>query len=936
MDELDYRKMLGALADAVVATDGSHRIVYANAAVERLLGWTVAELVGQPLMTIIPPRLHAAHREGFKRYTATREGRRFSQALRVPALRRDGSEIDIELTLSAPAGRARGLIVASLRDRSVAVELERQQVVARQLRATAGAAARLGSASGVDEVLESAVAVLEDDFDAALASAWMREPDGAALRLRAGAGPSAPSGAGSGRDRLDVATSPSAAAEAARLDAPVVINDAGGDPRFDREWVVREQIEAVAAFPLRVGGTLRGVLVHHARCPLTEEAIDALAAFVAVVAAALSDIEVLAIEQAAHAESDRQRARLQAILDTLPVGVVLAEEGGQVSVVNPAGRAIWGGDLRVSSLVAYAEAFPVTTLDGVPMTAADRPLSRALMRGEHVEAVARTRRPDGGERVLEIAAAPLPGPPGGAVATFRDVTAQHQVEAELGRRAAQLKALLDHLPVGVAYFDDQAICRICNGPARRILGRSRGETVDAPASGLLAQGEGLDEALTRCIRDGVAHARDRVAWPDPSGSPADRFLDWRFEPLPTDPPGALALIVDVTHRTRAESALKEAKESAERASLRKTQFLSAVSHDLRTPVNAMSLQAELLGHLVASAGPTAPADELRDLAADLRRAAAGLVELINDLLDLSKFDSGTVEHRIGDFALDEWLSVTLVPLELTARAKGLGFSWRADRPGRIVRADRVKLGRVLTNLVGNAIKFTEAGSVTVAAGADPAGWLALAVRDTGPGIPDDQLARIFDDFAQLRNPERDRTKGTGLGLAICRRLVESAGGRLGVASRPGSGSTFTALYPPNHLPTGPMATGNSDAPQGRAEILLVEDDDHNRRPLTRLLERAGFAVEPARDGTEALAALRRGRPGLVLLDLMMPGIDGTEVLRRIRADESLDGLPVVVLSGDITGDRVQQVRDLGIAGLLPKPVDFDELRGLLARLLPSS
>src|SRR6185437_15349190 len=152
------------------------------------------------------------------------------------------------------------------------------------------------------------------------------------------------------------------------------------------------------------------------------------------------------------------------------------------------------------------------------------------------------------------------------------------------------------------------------------------------------------------------------------------------------------------------------------------------------------------------------------------------------------------------FRLDHWLSATLAPLEVMAYSKGLEFSWKVDRPGRVVDADRVKLSRVLVNLAGNAVKFTESGSVEVSAGADTDGGLVLSVRDTGPGIPDDQKDRIFDEMVQLRNPERDRTKGTGLGLAICRRLVQAVGGRLTVESRVGQGSTFTAWYPADHLP----------------------------------------------------------------------------------------------------------------------------------------
>jgi CheY-like chemotaxis protein/nitrogen-specific signal transduction histidine kinase len=404
---------------------------------------------------------------------------------------------------------------------------------------------------------------------------------------------------------------------------------------------------------------------------------------------------------------------------------------------------------------------------------------------------------------------------------------------------------------------------------------------------------------------------------------------------PSKPRGALALLVDVTDRTRAGVELQRSRDAAEQASKRKTQFLSAVSHDLRTPVNALSLQAELLARLIEVRGE--PDEELVQLTADIRQVAANLIELINDLLDLARFDSGMVDFQPTDFALDAFLEQTLAPLETTAAQKGLDFTWRVDRPGRVVRGDRVKLGRVLVNLVSNAVKFTDSGSVDVTARAAPDGGLVVAVRDTGSGIPEDQLERVFDEFAQLRNPERDRTKGTGLGLAICRRLVEGVGGRLTVESRLGRGSTFTARYPVDHMAADVNAPLARPAPQPgeraslAAPILLVEDDPNRRDTLARLLRHAGYVVETAADGRSALEVLGHIRPALVLLDLMMPGMEGGEVLRRIRKSPDWQDLKVVLLTGDVLSGRTADLMAMNVDGILAKPVDFNQLLDLVAR-----
>ncbi len=642
-------------------------------------------------------------------------------------------------------------------------------------------------------------------------------------------------------------------------------------------------------------------------------------------------------------EGDLAR-KLRAVLGTIPVGVILTEgPEGRLTLINAAADRLAGEPIRADSYREFVEKYPLEGLDGRRLGIEERPLARTMDRHEGVRDKIRYRRKDGREFILEITTAPFPGPSGGAVTTFADITDRFRLEQESVERASQFRALLDHLPVGVAYFDKMAVCRAGNGPARRFLGRSRTDIIGVPADELFAQAPALREALVQCVRDHSPHSESGVSWPDASRPGSARYLDWQFQPLGTDPAkprGAIALIVDVTESTLAEAERSKAMEAAEEASRRKTQFLSAVSHDLRTPINALSLQAELLGLLVGS-GPDA-GDELRMLAGDIRAVASNLIELINDLLDLTRFDSGVVEYHVADFYLDAWLGSTLAALELTARARGLEFSWTTDRPGRIIRGDRVKLGRVLVNLVGNAVKFTETGEVAISAGADAQGQFVLEVRDTGPGIPEEGLDRIFDEFAQLRNPERDRTKGTGLGLAICRRLVEGVGGRLTVESCPGRGSVFRAIYPPDHIPPSPSLPEDPESSQEvpaiaarPAGILLVEDDPSSRSALARLLERDGHVVAVAGTGPEALEAARAARPVLVILDLMLPGMDGGEVLRRLRDDPETAGVKVLVLTGDLMGGRTSELRALDVDGILAKPVDFDELRRFLARQVPA-
>jgi PAS domain S-box-containing protein len=933
---IDYRGLLDAVADAVVAADPSDRIVFVNRAAEVMLDWPAQELVGQPLTTVIPSRLRGEHLKAFGRFVATGELRLGGRSLRVAALKRNGEEVEVDLTITAVLQDGRPWAVAVLRDRRGEIELERQRDLVRALRATADAAARLGSRFEIESLLGTVVHTLVADFEAALARIWLRPAEGVALVLRASAGLSRDIDASS-RARIDPGTYPFKIARVARSREPFIKNGLEGDAEFDQEWIHREHIASAAVLPLQSSDELHGVLAYFSRRALSDEGIAALTAFSAIVSASLHDLQMFDRMSLSRTEAESQGAKLQTILDVLPVGVVLLEGlEGRVALANSAAAAIAGQPIVTGTYQDFVDRFALEHVDGRPVDQAERPLWRTLTADERVRELYRIRRPNGELVALQIATAPFPGPAGGAVSTFHDVTEQLRLEVELAERAGQLKALLEHLPVGVAYFDQQGNCRASNGPARRILGRSRREINGASADDLFAWSPALHEALNRCLAARTPHAETSAPWPDPAGQAPPRYLDWRFEALPGDSPkpvGALALIVDVTQRKATEDELQRAKDEAEQASRTKTQFLSAVSHDLRTPVNALSLQAELLALLVQSRDD--PNGELVSLASDIQQAAANLIELVNDLLDLTRFDSGTLAFHLTEFGLEEWLEQTLRPLALAARTKGLKLSWRTDRLGRVVRADRIKLGRVLINLAGNAVKFTDSGEVEVTSEADSSGWLVLSVRDTGPGIPHEQLDRIFDEFAQLRNPERDRTKGTGLGLAICRRLVEAVGGRLTVESHPGRGSTFRAYYPPDHLPARAQPPdqaprGNDPiaaavAPRAAAPILLVEDDPYSRRSLCRLIEHAGYEVETVADGASALDAVQKHRPGLVLLDLMMPGMDGVEVLQKLRNQYDRVTLPVVILSGDILSDRTSQLRALEVNAILAKPVEIDNL-----------
>jgi signal transduction histidine kinase len=403
--------------------------------------------------------------------------------------------------------------------------------------------------------------------------------------------------------------------------------------------------------------------------------------------------------------------------------------------------------------------------------------------------------------------------------------------------------------------------------------------------------------------------------------------------------GAVSAFADISQQKNLQRELDLRRREAEEASVRKTRFLASVSHDIRTPVNAINLMAEVIRRSADNPGLAA---QIPQLAERLQANALALAELVADVLDVAHFDSGKVELQESEFLLNDLLGDECKHLLPLAQDKGLRLTVEPPERPIWLRTDRVKLARVIGNLVGNAIKFTEAGGVTLAAGLDPQRQLVLHVRDTGVGIAPEYLAHVFDEFAQLRNPERSRDKGSGLGLTICKRLVEVMGGDITVDSRPGAGSTFTVTLPSAcvvlrldaSLDPGAATLQAQRAPKGRAElaglrVLLVEDHSATREGTARILADEGAVVQEAADGTSALRLLDQGPWDVILLDLMLPDIDGSEVLKALGGRRPAGLKAVIVMTGDLTGPRLEQVRQLGADAVIGKPVDVFKLIEML-------
>ena len=380
---------------------------------------------------------------------------------------------------------------------------------------------------------------------------------------------------------------------------------------------------------------------------------------------------------------------------------------------------------------------------------------------------------------------------------------------------------------------------------------------------------------------------------------------------------------DVTERRELEAELRQARADAERAAAAQAEFLADMSHELRTPLTAV------LGYASLLALQPELTEASRGHLSRVRDAGQALLATINDVLDVSRLEAGQVDVHPASVEPARLLRSAVDLFALQAESKGLllRLEGAGTLPARVaVNPDRLR--QVLLNLIGNAVKFTERGSVTVRV-AHHAGRLSVEVADTGPGIAEADVAALFQRFSQVGEGGARRHGGTGLGLAICKGLVEAMGGEVSVRSAPGRGSVFAFhVDAPAEAPaTAAGAEPPSQGPAGAGLAVLVADDNAANRDIARtILGAVGFKVAEARDGTEALAAASRQPFDVILLDLRMPGMDGAAVARAIRGGDGPNAAtPLLAFSAEPAAAET----DLW-SGVVSKPIAFDALTAAVA------
>ncbi len=395
----------------------------------------------------------------------------------------------------------------------------------------------------------------------------------------------------------------------------------------------------------------------------------------------------------------------------------------------------------------------------------------------------------------------------------------------------------------------------------------------------------------------------------------------------------LESFVDITERKQIENAFQEAKEAAEAANRAKSEFLANMSHELRTPLNAILGYAQLLKR---QKGLTASQTEQ---IATIHSSGEHLLALISDILDLARIEAEKIEVESIEFNLQTLIQEVLSGIRVKAVEKGLSLHYeeRSAIPA-IVRSDARKLRQALINLLGNAIKFTEKGRITLRVSSKehpassikhPVSCIRFEVEDTGVGIPGEKIEQIFDPFTQRKREGRS-TEGVGLGLSISRRLIELMGGKLFVKSEVGKGSVFTIEL---EMETAAEKEAETAAPEKtitgykgeRKSILIVDDNVTNLSLLVSALEPLGFELESAENGKEAVEKAAETNPDLILMDLLMPVMDGHEALRRIKTDDRLKKIKVIGVSAAVADKEQMEKFAADCDDCISKPVNIEIL-----------
>jgi len=621
-----------------------------------------------------------------------------------------------------------------------------------------------------------------------------------------------------------------------------------------------------------------------------------------------------------------------------------------------------GADLRVTFMNPAAEHLSGWTSGdafGQPLDAVFGSGDMASMQAVLTSGQALTRtgestlqRRDGAVVLIDDTVAPMldaRGAATGVVLVFRDATARRQAEAAHALAAAELhwRTLAESLPHliwattadGVSEFFSPQCYAYLGVPPDQIIGSGLWLAMLHPDDRMRCAAEWEESSSQEARYDSTFRLRrhDGVyRWFNSVGVPvrdaAGRVAKW------------YGTATDITERLEAEAAMRDAREAAERANRAKNQFLANMSHELRTPLNGILGYAQILRR---DGGLNARQLGGIDV---IEQSGEYLLTLINDILDFSRIEAAKLTLELSTFRLEKFLAVVNDIMSMRAREKGIALASTFDGLPLAIRADERRLRQVLLNLLANAVRFTDAGSVRLHVAFQLPSTLHFAIEDTGIGIARDAFESIFAPFEQAGAVAR-RSGGAGLGLAISRQLVRLMGADIAVDSEEGAGSRFSFSLPVEvvqgpgevdvHAGAGSDATAPAATPPvigyagPRKRVLVADDVPANRAVVVQMLEALGFLAVAVDDGAAALAAVESAGAAfdLVLMDAVMPVMDGIDAIAALKADPRHRHIPVIAVSANVSGHNRARCLAAGADAFLDKPLNLNRLQGEAGRLL---
>ena len=633
----------------------------------------------------------------------------------------------------------------------------------------------------------------------------------------------------------------------------------------------------------------------------------------------------LRTEEALRENEEHLRLLVNGVRD---YAILMLDPSGQVASWNQGAERIKG--YKANEIVGrhFSIFYPPEDVQGGKP---EHELLRAIAEGRYQEEGWRIRK-DGSRFWADVVITALTDGTGklrGFSKITRDVTDRKRVEDALEKSKENLRALLELAPDAVVTVDEQGTIVLVNGQTEKLFGYQRHELL----------GERIEKLIPERVRDG--HSQHRASYSrKPCTRPMGAGLElYALRKDGTEFPVEISLgtiqtsegfrvissIRDVSERKKTQRQIEQQNREleirnreAERATKLKSKFLATMSHELRTPLNAIVGFSELLAE--GTAGELN--DKQKRFVGHIKQGSAHLLQLINDILDLSKIEAGQLELRCDEFQIGDALPEVLSTIRPLAIAKNIQVEHdlKTERP---VYADRIRFKQILYNLLSNAVKFTPKGGRIRIDCVDKEGFICIAVNDTGIGIRAEEQELIFEEFRQVEGSKNAPVEGTGLGLAITKRLVEQQGGRISLESAPGKGSQFTFTLPAGSAVSETRPVNESEnlrvgPRRGRSKplVLIVDDELPARELLASYLEEE-YQTATAASGAEAVKKALQLLPDTITLDVLMSGGNGFETLVALRKSPETANIPIIIVS---IVDQKQVGFALGAADYLIKPI----------------